>query len=304
MPATLSLFEAHFLENADNMLAEDISLIIRVFATSRQSSYTFFLEFERAVIKSLASVSNTVLIEILTSLTLAREYMSQSVFNSIAVSADSRLSSFTPGQLIEIVRLLEYNQVEAFDCRKSFFNLTRSHQQMSNLSLEHSILALETLNFMGLPSNLTISTIESLVQSGKGQTEISIWSCSSSMTVLSILSDSITLNQLKESTVIAILKEISAEIPKFNSNQVPNMLQALVRLDEEWDKGSLSTQQLLTLFKHPIDAISKHIEAAGSSLRQEERLFAANFLAKLCQPAWQSVSLGLSTSAVSQPTAN
>lgn len=304
MPETLALYESRFLDKINEMSAEEISLVVRVFATSTQGSSLFFLELDRAVSKACKHFSNTALIEVLTSLTLIRELVSQNVFASLANSANHRLLSLTAGQLIEIVRLFEYNQMDASDCKQRLLAMTRNQSKLALLSLEHLMLSLETLNFLGLPSGPVVAAIEKLVKGGQLESEVHHWSCSSSMTVLSIVADNIIIHQLQPSSIAVIIQAIAKQIPHYNANQIPNMLQALVRLDEEWDNGTVSSGQFLQIFETSITAISEHIQNSGDLLQDEQRLFAANFLAKLCRPAWHQVALELSTSPAQSQTAN
>lgn len=304
MPTTLGMFETKFIENPDAFSPQEASLILRVFAVARHGSPLFFIELEKAVEHLAKNASNQAFIEMLVSATLMRDYCSERLFSKLAESAENRAKNFTKSQLIQVVRLIEFNQVDAQECKQRFFELTRNPEQLSKISKEDLLIALETLNYLGASSDVLVGRLNSVDATENSPAKKRDPSCEKAMTLLSVLADPLIHLQLKQDTVKSTLKQIEKAIPAFDSTQIPNMLQGLVRLDEEWDREAYSKQQFLALFGPAISSIVHHLKISKDYLSDEQRLFAANFLAKFCREDWQAASLELTKAAPSGHTAN
>ena len=301
MPATLKAFEEVFLDSYDQLSVEEISLIVRVYTSARSGSVLFYSELERAVVSVADNLTNAALVDILTALTLARDFISQQVFRKLASTVEKRLRSFSSTQLIQVTRLYEFNQVDIFPLKREFLELTRIGGRKKDLRAEDLLLSLELLNLMGERADSVVSRLDALVEA-KGSEKLERLPCTSTMTMLSVLADPATQYQLKPATVTKLATAIENQVATYNHNQVGNLIQALVRFDEEWDTGHLKSDHLAP-FYGVFEKISHHLMAAGPNLLEEERLFAANFYSKLCQPRWQKIGLRLATRRYSE-TAN
>lgn len=273
------------IENLDKLSIEDISLVVRVYAGNRSGSVLFYADLERTLASHLDQLTNTALVEVLTSLTIARDFVSQNFFKKIASKIEKRITTLTASQVIHILRLYEFAMVEVFYLRQHFLKLTRSESDLNTLSLEDLILALDTVNFLGEDASHVAAAIDKKVET-KSIENVSRFSASTTSSVLAALAEARVFAQLKPQTIEKLVQGIASQIPLYHSNQSANLVQALVRFDEEWDAGTM-TETHLRVFSPVLDAVVAQL--VQGQLPQEELYFAINFFAKL-GPRWQAAS--------------